>query len=175
METQINDYTEDEWFLLTSTPSIVGSAMAAAGRSGLIGSMKEAFASVKTLTGAKKAYPDNDLIASLLSQATNRQEALEKAKAYRDKAVARLKEHDVNSAEELAGLAVEDCRAVSQILDTKATPDQAEQYKAWAMSVAQNVAEAAKEGGFFGIGGERVSEQEQALLDQVSSALGVQA
>ena len=38
--------------------------------------------------------------------------------------------------------------------------------------VAEETANAAKEGGFLGFGGERVSAGEQAFVDQVKAALG---
>ncbi len=37
--------------------------------------------------------------------------------------------------------------------------------------IANGVAEAAKEGGFLGFGGERVSENEEALLKDLSTAI----
>ena len=37
--------------------------------------------------------------------------------------------------------------------------------------VAEKVANAAKEGGFFGFGGERVSAGEKAFLDELNTAL----
>jgi hypothetical protein len=40
------------------------------------------------------------------------------------------------------------------------------------MVTAQAAADAAKEGGFMGFGAERVSAGEQAMLDQIKSALG---
>jgi hypothetical protein len=40
------------------------------------------------------------------------------------------------------------------------------------VSVAQAAADAAKGGGFMGIGAVQVSEGEQAMLDQIRSALG---
>jgi len=39
------------------------------------------------------------------------------------------------------------------------------------MSVAENVAKAAKEGGFLGFGGERVSEGEKALFADLGRVL----
>jgi hypothetical protein len=41
------------------------------------------------------------------------------------------------------------------------------------LTAAQNVAEAAKEGGFLGIGGVRVSDAERAALGDIAGALGV--
>ena len=39
------------------------------------------------------------------------------------------------------------------------------------LTAARRAAEATKEGGFFGIGGTRVSEAEQRALDEIKSAL----
>lgn len=58
-------------------------------------------------------------------------------------------------------------------MDAKATPDEAKAYKEWVVSVAENVAEAAKEGGFLGIDGTQVSEKEKIALDEISKGLGL--
>ena len=51
----------------------------------------------------------------------------------------------------------------------KATPEEAAQYRSFILRVADVVAHAAKEGGVLGIGGKEVSEQEQAVLDELSA------
>ena len=43
------------------------------------------------------------------------------------------------------------------------------------MNVAQQAAEADKSGGFLGIGGERVTGDEQSALSDVAAALGTEA
>ena len=43
------------------------------------------------------------------------------------------------------------------------------------MHIAEKVANAAKEGGFLGIGGTRVSEGEIEAFAQIADALGIQA
>lgn len=40
------------------------------------------------------------------------------------------------------------------------------------LTIAQAVAEAHKEGGFLGVGGKQVSEEEQAALDDIKATLG---
>jgi len=40
------------------------------------------------------------------------------------------------------------------------------------IAIGQRVAEAANEGGFFGFGGERVSDAEKNVLRQIAFALG---
>ncbi|MBT8427742.1 MAG: hypothetical protein KJO02_06915, partial [Erythrobacter sp.] len=67
-------------------------------------------------------------------------------------------------------------RAMSSIRDAVAVveekaPADAERYKLFLMSIAQRVAEAAKEGGFLGFGGERISAAEQSALDEMSRIL----
>jgi hypothetical protein len=47
------------------------------------------------------------------------------------------------------------------------------QYAQFLVRTATAVAESSKEGGFLGIGGTRVSSEEQAAIDQVRSIAGV--
>lgn len=56
---------------------------------------------------------------------------------------------------------------------TKASPAEADAYKAMLVGVAQKAAEASKEGGFLGFGGVRVSDKEQAFIAEVKRTLGV--
>jgi hypothetical protein len=69
---------------------------------------------------------------------------------------------------------METIRSAVRAVETK-SPAEAESYKTWLTSVATKVSEASKEGGFLGIGGTRVSTDEQTALDQLSAALGVKA
>ena len=61
---------------------------------------------------------------------------------------------------------------LADLLAKKASTEEAAEYKAWAMSVAENVAKAAKEGGFLGFGGEQVSAGEKTLFAELASTLG---
>jgi hypothetical protein len=51
----------------------------------------------------------------------------------------------------------------------------AEAYGQWVFAAAQKAAEAAKEGGFFGIGGTAVTDAEKAALATLKTVLGVKA
>jgi len=53
--------------------------------------------------------------------------------------------------------------------------DDIEAYGQWVFTAAQKAAEAAKEGGFFGIGGTAVSDAEKAALATLTTVLGVKA
>jgi hypothetical protein len=54
----------------------------------------------------------------------------------------------------------------------KTSPADAPSYKALILSASQRAAEAAKEGGFLGMGGTTVSSEEQQALDDIRAAVG---
>jgi hypothetical protein len=67
---------------------------------------------------------------------------------------------------------VDELSRANEIVSAKATPEEAEAFRAWILECAQRAAEAAKEGGFMGFHAERVSEGEKEMLAQLGSALG---
>lgn len=56
----------------------------------------------------------------------------------------------------------------------KATPSEGASFRAWILQSAQDVAAAAREDGFLGIGAMRISEGEAAMLDRLRQILGVE-
>ena len=66
-------------------------------------------------------------------------------------------------------------REAIRIVEQKATPEETEEYRQFILRVADVVAHAHKEGGVLGIGGKEVSEEEQAVLDQLASTVGTSA
>jgi hypothetical protein len=164
-------FTDEEQQLLTSTPSLIGSSMAFAEGSGL-GTIKELFANAKTYIGGAKQFPNNEIIVGVLPNLEDRKDAMAKAKEMREKMMNRLKQNEIDSHEKLKTQLLNDCKAINTLLSEKSSLEEAEDYKEWAMSVAENVAKAAKEGGFLGIGGERISVGEKELFAEVAEALG---
>jgi hypothetical protein len=69
----------------------------------------------------------------------------------------------------------EQIREAIRIVEQKATPQEADEYRQFILRVADVVAHAHKEGGVLGIGGKEVSPEEQAVLDQLASTLGTPA
>ncbi len=159
-------FSEDEWFLLLSTPSMIGASVAAAGQSGL-GTLKEAVASLETIAGAAKSYPNNELISELVKRAENKDEARAQAQKYTEMAKAKLQG---KKPDQLTQEMLEDTKKAVELLKQKA-PNALEDYKQWSLAVAEKVANAAKEGGFLGFGGERVSATEKTLIDNIKAAL----
>lgn len=66
---------------------------------------------------------------------------------------------------------LEELRAVQAMVAAKATPEEATAFGSWLVAAAQAAADAAKEGGFMGIGAEQVSAREAAMLEQVRAAV----
>ena len=167
------NYTEEELNLLANTPSVIGTAMAFSGSSGLFGTGKEMFASVQAIMAGVKNYPNNALIQAILpSVQGGASEAMDKMKKVRDWGVARYKAKEVNSAEKFQAYAIEDCKAVCALLAAKSSPQEADEYKQWTLSIAEKAAMAASEGGFMGFGGDQYSDNEKKFMSAIESAMG---
>ncbi len=159
------DFTPEEWSVLRDTPQIVGLAMMTAGGSGLFGTMKEAITAGTTIfTSARDS--STPVIKELGSQ--------EEMKAFQESFKSELKEAEVGKSREwLRNRALESTGKAVSILEAKASTEEVAAYKAWVQSVAATVASAAKEGGFLGIGGERVSPEERTLMSELNASLGL--
>jgi hypothetical protein len=154
------DYTKEEWELLVRSPLMAAMAVVAASPSGPIGALKEMFAVGKgVLEGAEGTT--NPLIGALVADIKAGARPATAAEAPRDLAQAKSQ-------------ALGACREVAALLGRKA-PGEADGFKRWLLGSAQRAAEAAKEGGFLGIGGVQVSDAEKSALAEVAQALGVKA
>ncbi len=72
-----------------------------------------------------------------------------------------------------AGIQIlEDLSATAAVVSAKATPEEAQGWRAWMVAVAQAAADAAKEGGFMGFGAELVSQRERDMMARVAKAVG---
>ena len=63
-------------------------------------------------------------------------------------------------------------KKVPALLEGKVPAEQAAGFKSWLVAIADKVANAGKEGGFLGFGGERVSAAESAAIKELASTLG---
>src|SRR4051812_37487638 len=61
--------------------------------------------------------------------------------------------------------------AVRAIVAARATPEETAAFGGWLLDSAQAAADAAKEGGFLGIGAQQVSKGEQDMLDRVRAVV----
>jgi hypothetical protein len=171
-----SNWTDEERRLLAVLPHTVGSAMAFAEHSGLIGTGKEMFATAQAMMAGLKDFPNNSLIKAVVPQLASgedREAQMQRMTQMRDWSMARLKEKGVKSPDKFRELALADAREVNAMLAAKASTQEADEYRKWLMSVADRVANASTEGGFLGIGSTRISAGEAALIKDLQSALGV--
>jgi hypothetical protein len=165
--TDKSNFTPEEWKLLLESVMMAGIAVTVAEPSGLWGLLKESFASGSALRQAKIDPGSSPLIRAVVADF----ETAEGQSTARDG----LREKLASSKPpEVKVQCIETLRQARALVDSKA-PDDAAAFKGWLREISQHVAEAAKEGGFLGIGGVLVSEAEKATLTEISSALGLTA
>lgn len=155
MTTQ-TDYTSEEWQTLNTAPFAAGMLITVSDMSGPIGMFQEAGAVTKAIieTGTQSASDVVKRIAEAIEE--TRKPELPDLPKGRDEARAAL---------------IDICRRAVEIVNQKA-PAETEALRTWLMTIARWTAEAAKEGGFLGFGGTKVSEGETVALNDLDAALG---
>lgn len=157
-------FTPEEWEIVRDAPQYVAMAVATAGASGLIGSIQEAFAAGRTFTESFSS--PNELFRSLSHP--------EELKSYRDSLVTAIADMPPESQKAwLRQGAAEKSRRALAILAQKGTPEETAEYRDWLAGIAERIANAAKEGGLLGFGGERVSGPEREVIEEIRQALGL--
>ena len=149
------DFNAEEWSTLAEAPFLAGMQVVAAERGGTI---RESLAFGRTYAEARKHHGESPLLDELVASPPAIDPAGLKSRGGDIKAIATKSLGD----------------AVS-LLDAKATPEEAQAYKQFVISVAEAVANANREGGFAGIGSKPVSESEQAAIDEITATLGLHA
>jgi hypothetical protein len=163
--TDKSTFTSEEWKLLLESVMMAGIAVTAAEPSGLLGLLRESFASGSALRQAKMNPGSNPLIRAVVADFETPQGQSTARDGLREK-LASIKPAEIKAE------CIETLRQAGALVDSKATDDAAA-FKGWLRDISQHVAEAAKEGGFLGIGGVLVSEAEKATLTEISSVLGL--
>src|SRR5215212_233717 len=76
---------------------------------------------------------------------------------------------NLGAGQEAAQQAPTKLRDAVRTLERRATDDEVNEYKRFIYAVAEAVAQAHREGGFLGVGGQEVSEAEQKALDEIAA------
>jgi hypothetical protein len=157
------DFTDDEWATLLRAPILAGMAITFADPGGPIEVVKETSAVLKVIQGSSGEGRDDvvgEIARDVLAHAQERKNPVGEFKAKGA----------------LAGKEIlDELTRANAIVTAKASPEEAEAFRAWLMECAQRAADAAKEGGFMGFHAVRVSQGEKDMLAQLGSALGVSA
>jgi len=153
-------FTDEEWGRVRRAPTVAGMAISLADPGGPIELSKETMA---TLRGIGSPPTQDELLLAVS------QEIMAMGQR-RENPMGGFKIEDPGKAGQQV---LDELREVHAIVGAKATPEEATAFARWLVEVAQDAADAAKEGGFMGFGAEQVSEGEQRMLDQLRSTLGV--
>jgi hypothetical protein len=149
-----NTFSDDEWMKVRLAPVAALYLIGIASPSAPSGAAKELAAAVGAVTESVNAAAPTSLIGAAFGGGLT--------KAELDK----LHQDDL-PRERVLGVIRDGLALVSQ-----KSPADAQSYRDMVMNVAQSSAEAAKEGGFLGIGGTMVSREEDVALNDIRAALG---
>lgn len=146
------DFDAEQWSTLVEAPLLAGLRVVTAARGGTI---RESMALGRAYQQAREQHGESELLDQLVSSAPTLD--AERARSY---------------GGNVAAASTERLRTAVGLLEGKATADEVEAYRQFVLRVARTVAEAHKEGGVLGVGGQRISEEEQRALDEIAAALG---
>ena len=142
------DFTADEWKLILEAPPSAGMIVVTAQRGG---SFRETIAMAKAYVEARKQHGNSQLLDDIVA-----------AKPERD--------HDhAHSPEELKQHGLQHLRDSVSLLQSKATPEEVDEYRKFIVTLSQHVAAAHREHG------QAVSEAEQAAIEDITAALNAPA
>jgi hypothetical protein len=136
------DFTEEEWNLVREGPPAAGILVLTAQGGG---SFRETWALAKSYAEARKQPGQSQLLDELASEKPD---------------VERYPTPEEQERHGLTGL-----RKAIAVLEQKATPEEVEEYRAFVLDVARNVAKAHEEEG------EPTSAAEQAAIEKVESSI----
>jgi hypothetical protein len=152
--TSKNDFSQDEWAQIVRAPFVVALAVSLSDPGGPIEAGKEQMAAIR---GAMNPPSRESLLVDV---------------ALDVQAMTQQREHPLKGYRPSGGgdpreALLKELQATRALLRAKMTPAEATAFSGWVVDIAQAAADAAKEGGFMGIGATRVSDREQSMLDRI--------
>lgn len=169
-----DSFSFEEWAKITTIPAIAGSyvMMSDFGVTTILGETK-AMADAM-LKGTEEGAGSSSLLAAMKEYITTKPTDEQKDAMKQMQEAQKQAMEGVKSPEALKDAVINMLKDTSGIMTSKgATDEDMLAFKKLTYSVAEAAANAAKEGGFFGIGGTRVSEKEQVALSNIKSILGL--
>jgi len=135
-------FTEEEWELVREGPPTAGMVALSAEKGG---AFRESWALAKFYTEARKEHGESELLDALVAEKPD-------TKRY-------------SSREELESKGLGRLSEAIALLEQKATTGEVAGYRKFVMDIAEQVAEAHKEGG------QQVSEGERAAIEKIAASL----
>jgi hypothetical protein len=148
-----------EWARLERAPFVAGMAVTVADQGGAIDMMKESMATLTTTTEVARFGGRGELVdevARSIAAGITGGKALDDFQPGTDTTVREM---------------LIELRDVMGIVRARATTQEGDEFRDWLLETAMRTAQAAKEGGFFGIGAKRVGKREQEMLTALREVL----
>ena len=156
-------YSDEEWGLLVGLPQSVVVAASQAETDSTRRTRAEWTAGMTAIAdGRESASP---LVRDVATEVVARQGDVEEGEAP---PVITFPDRDAGIAD-----VVQQAGAAHSLLSAKAEAADAEAYRFWVVTIAEQVVSAAKSGDVFGIGGDVVTEPERQFRDDLAAALEV--
>ncbi len=144
------DFNAEEWATVAEAPVLAGLRLAAASRGGTI---RESLAVGKAYAKARQEHGGSDLLDELVAAPPSPDP------------------DRLRPGGDIGQLSTDRLGEALRILEEKASAEEVEAYRRFVTAVAQAAASAHREGGFLGVGGKDVSEEEQRALDELAATL----
>ena len=148
--TQKADFNAEEWSKVTGAPPLAGLIVITAQRGG---TLRESISLGKSYAEAREQHGHSELLDEIVSEQPQ------------------IDPQQYPSKEELQQDGLAGIREAVELVESKASPEELDDYKDFVVNLAERAAHAHKSGGFMGIGGQEVSESEQAAIDEIRAAL----
>jgi len=142
--TSKSDFTTEEWQLILEAPPSAGMVVVTAQRGG---SFRETIAMAKAYVEARQQHGESELLDEIVA-----------AKPERDHT-------HYHSPEELKRHALQHLRDSVGLLESKATPEEVDEYRRFIVTLCHKVAAAHREHG------QEVSDPEEAAINDITEAL----
>jgi hypothetical protein len=147
------DFNAEEWSLVLEGPPTAGMMVITAHKGG---TLRESISLGRVYAEARRTEGEDELLDEIVRDQPE------------------FDQQRFHSVEELRSRGLERLRAAVSLLEQKATPEEVEDYKRFTLSLAETAARSHKEGGFLGIGGTEISENENAVLDEIAQTLAIE-
>lgn len=158
-----DNFSKEEWFKIMTGPGRAGAAVVAASPSGLTGVIAEFQAIGATIRESVSQAGRTPLMEAMAADLLGTGPSPEEIKA--------MQGDRPRNMQETVEQNVQAVRQAVWLVSAKASPDDARAYQDMLMQVAERTAQAAKEGGFLGIGGEQVNDKERDVLAELQGVI----
>jgi len=140
-----SDFTDEEWDTVRKGPPAAGLIVASAAKGG---TFKESYAIAKSYAEARQQHGASELLDAIVS------------------AKPEVEHHLYHSFDELKNAGLGEIRDAVRVLESKATPDEVNDFRRFVLTLSEHVANAHREDGMAVSGGE------QAAIADITAALG---